>query len=403
MMRYWEMELDVCTPLFIGSGEKITELDYVYQSSNGMVYMLDEAKWASFLKRARLMNDFTSKVEALGKRFSLDSYLKNHRELAARLHTSDIVMELKRRGVFHEGIPAYVTGKNPNDIVTFARNGLGERYIPGSSLKGAFRTAILAYVLLNIDRTKCYNKLEHATRNGVNHGRRSIKNAVNETMDDVEKYLGIRIDKDGKYDMVNSRFKGLTVSDAKLIDETAAIVQKWDLSLTKSQSEKKPNDLPIYREAIVPATKAVFTIGIDGSERGMGEIGVKTAGNLLHALSVFRDLQYKTYKEAIDKVYKGSVDHSVFRYLDELNEANLVLGGGTGYISKTLIYPIAGSREKGKSIARKILSEQFDRPGRKYDPKHRYDDIISPHTLKLTKSNDMHMMGLCNIKVVKEL
>lgn len=392
MMRYWEMELDVCTPLFIGSGEKITKLDYVYQSSNGMVYMLDEAKWASFLKRARLMNDFTSKVEALGKRFSLDSYLKNHRELAARLHTSDIVMELKRRGVFHEGIPAYVTGKNPNDIVTFARNGLGERYIPGSSLKGAFRTAILAYVLLNIDRTKCYNKLEHATRN-----------AVDETMDDVEKYLGIRIDKDGKYDMVNSRFKGLTVSDAKLIDETAAIVQKWDLSLTKSQSEKKPKYLPIYREAIVPATKAIFTIGIDGSERGMGEIGVKTAGNLLHALSVFRDLQYKTYKEAIDKVYKGSVDHSVFRYLDELNEANLVLGGGTGYISKTLIYPIAGSREKGKSIARKILSEQFDRPGRKYDHKHRYDDIISPHTLKLTKSNDMHMMGLCNIKVVKEL
>ena len=393
MMRYWEMELDVCTPLFIGSGEKITKLDYVYQSSNGMVYMLDEAKWASFLKRARLMNDFTSKVEALGKRFSLDSYLKKHRELAARLHTSDIVMELKRRGVFHEGIPAYVTGKNPNDIVTFARNGLGERYIPGSSLKGAFRTAILAYVLLNIDRTKCYNKLE----NGVNHGRRSIKNAVDETMDDVEKYLGIRIDKDGKYDMVNSRFKGLTVSDAKLINETAAIVQKWDLSLTKSQSEKKPKYLPIYREAIVPATKAVFTIGIDGSERGMGEIGVKTAGNLLHALSVFRNLQYKTYKEAIDKVYKGSVDHSVFRYLDELNEANLVLGGGTGYISKTLIYPIAGSREKGKSIARKILSEQFDRPGRKYD------DIISPHTLKLTKSNDMHMMGLCNIKVVKEL
>lgn len=392
MMRYWEMELDVCTPLFIGSGEKITKLDYVYQSSNGMVYMLDEAKWASFLKRARLMNDFTSKVEALGKRFSLDSYLKNHRELAARLHTSDIVMELKRRGVFHEGIPAYVTGKNPNDIVTFARNGLGERYIPGSSLKGAFRTAILAYVLLNIDRTKCYNKLEHATRN-----------AVDETMDDVEKYLGIRIDKDGKYDMVNSRFKGLTVSDAKLINETAAIVQKWDLSLTKSQSEKKPKYLPIYREAIVPATKAVFTIGIDGSERGMGEIGVKTAGNLLHALSVFRNLQYKTYKEAIDKVYKGSVDHSVFRYLDELNEANLVLGGGTGYISKTLIYPIAGSREKGKSIARKILSEQFDRPGRKYDHKHRYDDIISPHTLKLTKSNDMHMMGLCNIKVVKEL
>lgn len=392
MMRYWEMELDVCTPLFIGSGEKITKLDYVYQSSNGMVYMLDEAKWASFLKRARLMNDFTSKVEALGKRFSLDSYLKNHRELAARLHTSDIVMELKRRGVFHEGIPAYVTGKNPKDIVTFARNGLGERYIPGSSLKGAFRTAILAYVLLNIDRTKCYNKLEHATRN-----------AVDETMDDVEKYLGIRIDKDGKYDMVNSRFKGLTVSDAKLINETAAIVQKWDLSLTKSQSEKKPNDLPIYREAIVPATKAVFTIGIDGSERGMGEIGVKTAGNLLHALSVFRNLQYKTYKEAIDKVYKGSVDHSVFRYLDELNEANLVLGGGTGYISKTLIYPIAGSREKGKSIARKILSEQFNRPGRKYDHKHRYDDIISPHTLKLTKSNDMHMMGLCNIKVVKEL
>ena len=392
MMRYWEMELDVCTPLFIGSGEKITKLDYVYQSSNGMVYMLDEAKWASFLKRARLMNDFTSKVEALGKRFSLDSYLKNHRELAARLHTSDIVMELKRRGVFHEGIPAYVTGKNPNDIVTFARNGLGERYIPGSSLKGAFRTAILAYVLLNIDRTKCYNKLEHATRN-----------AVDETMDDVEKYLGIRIDKDGKYDMVNSRFKGLTVSDAKLINETAAIVQKWDLSLTKSQSEKKPKYLPIYREAIVPATKAVFTIGIDGSERGMGEIGVKTAGNLLHALSVFRNLQYKTYKEAIDKVYKGSVDHSVFRYLDELNEANLVLGGGTGYISKTLIYPIAGSREKGKSIARKILSEQFDRHGRKYDHKHRYDDIISPHTLKLTKSNDMHMMGLCNIKVVKEL
>ena len=391
MMRYWEMELDVCTPLFIGSGEKITKLDYVYQSSNGMVYMLDEAKWASFLKRARLMNDFASQV-ALGKCFSLDSYLKNHRELAARLHTSDIVMELKRRGVFHEGIPAYVTGKNPNDIVTFARNGLGERYIPGSSLKGAFRTAILAYVLLNIDRTKCYNKLEHATRN-----------AVDETMDDVEKYLGIRIDKDGKYDMVNSRFKGLTVSDAKLINETAAIVQKWDLSLTKSQSEKKPKYLPIYREAIVPATKAVFTIGIDGSERGMGEIGVKTAGNLLHALSVFRNLQYKTYKEAIDKVYKGSVDHSVFRYLDELNEANLVLGGGTGYISKTLIYPIAGSREKGKSIARKILSEQFDRPGRKYDHKHRYDDIISPHTLKLTKSNDMHMMGLCNIKVVKEL
>ena len=84
-------------------------------------------------------------------------------------------------------------------------------YIPGSSLKGAFRTAIIT-AMIRKDRTK-YGKYWNDIVTAAEVGGYLVQNIGN-VLERLEKEIFIPIGTDGKRNMVNSYFRGLTVGDS---------------------------------------------------------------------------------------------------------------------------------------------------------------------------------------------
>lgn len=81
-----------------------------------------------------------------------------------------------------------------------------------------------------------------------------------------------------------------------------------------------------------------------------------------------------------------------------MKKNDLILGGGTGYISKSIIYALAPSVEDGVYVVKKIMKEQFKKGH------HDEGEDISPHTLKLAKmGNRYQIMGMCKLETVEEL
>lgn len=163
-----------------------------------------------------------------------------------------------------------------NDLNTFVKDAFGRPYIPGSSLKGALRTAIL-------------NDLKEDTKE-------------------------------------NEVFAHLQVLDSETIDlENLKVYQKVDYSKTA-----KP--LPLYRECLKPNTEITFTVSFDDKY-----LTLKKIQNALH----------KTYQNYYIKWLKGVYDS----HADELkkntfaldqpsqNQGEIIyIGGGAGFVSKTLHY-----------------------------------------------------------------
>ena len=74
-------------------------------------------------------------------------------------------------------------------------------------------------------------------------------------------------------------------------------------------------------------------------------------------------------------------------------KADLLLGGGTGFLSKTLVYALAPRREDAVYVTRKLMEASFG------GKKHSGDKVISPHTLKLVRvGNACYLMGLCYLE-----
>lgn len=376
-MKHYKVTLTCNTPVFVGSGEKLKKIEYLLK--DGKVYFLKESAWAQLLYREKLTARFAEAFlrENL-KWYTLDDFLKKNRHL-----TFDT---LRDEGALGEGIPAELPPqeiKSLNDICLFMRDAQGRRYIPGSTIKGAMRTAILAQAL-GSDGSKWLGEFERDI-DGRNY--RGSKGKAGRIADRMERELAIPLNAKGKREMVDSFFRGLSVSDAYLEDESAVIVKKYDLGIKAAAEGREPAGISIYRECLAPGTRAVFSLDID--ETSMGELGVTDWDDLFGVLIGFMGLQERLLNSAFS---------SQKAMLKEIGGADIILGGGTGFINKTLIYAL-GSQQESVNIAKWILADQFDRPNRKGDHKHREDELLSPHTMKLTKYNGHYCpMGLMSIE-----
>ena len=74
---------------------------------------------------------------------------------------------------------------------------------------------------------------------------------------------------------------------------------------------------------------------------------------------------------------------------------DLILGGGAGYVSKTVTYNLYPEREQALALAGRIMVKQFPRHG------HAKDAAVhkaAPHTLKTTMyKGQYYQMGRCEL------
>lgn len=382
MMKYWKMKLTCQSPVHIGSGDSYKKNQYLYEDNGrkAKIYFLNESKWAVFLDRGKLTNHLVDEINRDPTYFSLYDFLSCHYPKKI----NQVIQTLAKSGVLSNpgtaDVPYSKNKKNAlNDIQTFIKNSGGRMYIPGSSLKGAFRTAIIT-AMIRKDRTK-YGKYWNDIVTAAEVGGYLVQNIGN-VLERLEKEIFIPIGTDGKRNMVNSYFRGLTVGDSTAATLPGLIVQKADLG----ETEERPHTISLWRECMAPGDTVTFKLGIDSVE--MKALGISDAKGLIQCLQDFVDFQ-------CDLLWKSFGDTDE---IQEMQHTDLLLGGGAGFLSKTVIYALAPDLKTGRDVVKRLMAEQFKRGH------HNQGEHISPHTLKLAKrGNSYQVMGMCKLEVEEEL
>ena len=389
-------ELQCLSPVHVGSGEVVKPVEYLFDRKRQRIYFLNEKRWITFLHQYQLMEPFVEYIKRT-------SYL------------------LKRRGPFQGELPwdwllrqgikedvldslalscaQVIRGnrvldiRSVNDISRQVKTATGKVYIPGSTIKGALRTGIVSHIIRkNQGEYKKYWEaikeiITDERRRGYNGGR-DFKEKLNKKMSALEATIFEKLHLEGQKGMSCSVLRGLHVSDAVSdVAYNTVILQKLDVT-AGGKSEKK---LPLFRECIPIGAKLHFTVSMDKAM--LNEIGVSSIDELFswyrcymnEGLALQREVFYNTHKRA-------------FALADE---ADLLLGGGTGFLSKTVFYNLAPTQEAGRKMLAILLDIIFQK-GRRPAHKHaEMDTKISPRTLKMACVNGTAtMLGLCRVREV---
>lgn len=168
---------------------------------------------------------------------------------------------------------------------------------------------------------------------------------------------------------------GIIVGDSEpLSREDIILCQKWE-----QHTDGTYKTLNILRECIKPGTVIKSTLTIDETLCNIKK------EDILEAVQLF----YEQYYQNFQKKFSRS---------DRRKPNTVFLGGGSGFVSKTVIYPLFGEKE-GIETVKNI----FDRTNVPKTHQHYKDTRIgvSPHILKCTRyQGKEYMMGECELNII---
>lgn len=373
LKSYW-VDFQTVSPVFIGSGNTIGKKEYLYNWKRNEISILDLQKLFHGMQKRRLLGEY-------------EDYLLNEK-------FADLAEFFRSKNLYEQDYAAWIKytipmagseklGRKNRNILTCTRDSYQNPYVPGSSLKGALRTALLAEKIdkgkerYREDSTHLLSDLnEYAKpRQYLKRNAKSLEVRAFHVESSDERIQ--------KSDAVNDTMKGLRISDSlPLKNSDMCICAKIDMDL-----KGEVHALPIYRECIKPGVTLSFQITIDSRY---------FRHTISEVLGVIRPT-YVQYRDTyLSKFYK------VPPVKDSQNI--LFLGGGAGYPTKTVTYHLLNGDTGVKTVAKildKTAPKQRTRNGRR--PASRISSEVaqgvSPHVVKLTEyDGDLYQMGACKIK-----
>lgn len=257
--KKYKLTLTAEGPVHIGDGGKYGKKDY-FLTKQGTIAILDVLNFVGELDPDQL-NDYCKFLKN-DSRTGLQEYLDRKKGLDAvaqreQLYTLNAKLARARRGSYQ-----YL------DIWRFVKDAYGCPYVPGSSIKGMLRTAILTSLIAR-DR-QVYERL-------YNEGD-VLKNLKRADMGIQQKAFWIEQPNKDKNSAVNDILKYLSVSDSEpLSTDDLVLVKKYDKfskddydrhkkrlgNISDEETYYQGNELPIYRECLRPGTMISTTITID--------------------------------------------------------------------------------------------------------------------------------------------
>ena len=347
--RTFQFSLLAMAPIHIGSGEKYTSREFIYE--NGYFYFPDMGKFYNRMVEKgydQKFERFLQETKPNARNNRLISFLEDNR-ISDRNFGGYRIIETEL-----ETNNNYLRGGALNQVSKFIRDPFGNPYIPGSSLKGAIRTILMNtnpdWNNENVVKDKKENKslIPWGAKKGQNY-------------DDL--------------------FNTIRVSDSKPFrNDSLILVQKWDHKANPSLA--KP--LPLYREAIAPLTKINFTITTT----------TKEAGILMEELGQRAQAFYKEYKNFFLSDFPENKIQPNIQY-------PIYLGAGSGAWTKTIFKQANGiiqdrhkkpvqTKMKGKGVLKLTKA-----------PILKQDDSVQPS--KLIKNDEsFYEMGKANF-MIKEI
>lgn len=356
-LQVFDLTLTVLAPLFIGSGNKYTKKEYMYNERNGKVSFFDDQKFFNFLVERGLVEKYS--------RFMLGQDTDDLRVFLTK--TCGIpnaeLKDLKRYEILVGD--ALNASRSRKEIYAFQRDAYGRAYIPGSSVKGALRTAWLLDAVLKDTDT--------STGHTLAPGKDSTF--------PEEKYVDLlHLNRGKKTDAVNSIFRGVQVADSGPIsDKCMVLADKFDVNTLGVFS--KP---PLCRECVAPGTSIRLRLTLDQSVL-KGRI---TQESLQNAIRQYDACYQQTYCSKFTPPV-GSVSLPQQPYL--------ILGGGAGFFSKSLAYPYLGEQEALRwTVDQLSLSKELQ----KHQHKNDIDVGISPRTMKYARfKGKFYPYGYCGVRI----
>lgn len=364
-LRHYTIELYAEGPVFVGDGKKIGKKEYIFLPRAQKVHVPDLEKMCVFFLKHGLMRSYETYLMEDRRDFAV--WLRNNgvteREylpwIAYTLDSGDAVIEQK--------------GKK--EIATFLKDAYGCPYIPGSSLKGALRTILLGTELIqhperyadtkrSVQMKKLGDKKKYLLQDEVQSLERSV-------------FRTLQRDKDHRSNAVNDRLSGLRVGDSEPLSiEDLTLCQKVDVT-----TDGRERPLPILRECLKPGTVIRFPLTLSPESS-------LTPEAIQHAATTFAQYYDDCFLNAFP--------------LNEINGGgNLYLGGGSGYATKTITYPLLGKGTAQVQRVSEIIDATLSFKARSQH-KHREDRRkgVSPHMLKCTRyQGELYEMGACAMEI----
>lgn len=352
-LQVYDLYLTTASPLFIGDGAMILKKNYLFDPRSETVTIFDERKFFELLVAHNLIDQYEAFIMA-NEQQKLYTFLKE----VCRLSEKDWSGAVRYTLGAKDSLDANHTLK---DIHTFVRDSYGRAYVPGSSVKGALRTVLLNERILKSP---------------------SPKEPIPKSFSALEgNYLHtLKLDKKKTASAVNSIMRGIHVSDSLPIsDEAMMLARKKDAHTDGSFSAGKG---VLCREAVRPGTRIHLKLTLDQSVLKQ-HITAKSLAEMIDRFDAYYADTYLPYFEEPEQA--GDYPY----------ENSLILGGGAGFFSKSLVYPYLGYEKALQKTA-----EQMQRQFRKHH--HNQDAAlgISPHTMEYTKYKAAYYpMGLCEVEI----
>ena len=401
------MCLKVVTPVNISDGIVLGAKDYLYDSRRQKVYFLNLHQWHMFIYKHMLLKKY-------------ESYLANFRDKQSLLEW------LRMQGYDIDDVRAVITSeaqatvnlmdnekkKTLNDINRHIQQPDGSLYVPGSSIKGVFRTAILYSLLQKRQdvKVKYWRQIQEKISSNYFNPYKDFKKLIVDLENELLHTLRLLDGDIRSNNAVCSAMRGLQVSDQTFtpaMDEETrvcsamrglqvsdtyasrkmqtAILQKVDGGFDKF-GKASPKKLPIFRECMLPKAELFFDVKIEKAVTST--IGINSVDDLLKATHSFFAAVTDLLQQAFEKEYQEA--------FQGVAAGNMFLGGNTGFLSKTLLAMLAPDKDTAKNTIKVLLDKSFK------NHKHLLrDKVIAPRTLKCTNYNGkLMLMGVAEVRKV---
>lgn len=393
----WERkgyELTCISPIHIGNGELYKSYEYYYDRYNQMVYFLDPVKWADFLAAKGLLDAYAQDVEKEKGRLSLKWWLDT------KVGRGQALQAVKKMSLSSSSVCLFSEKKESvNDIARQQRDVYGYPIIPGSSLKGVIHSAIRWHLICR--NPEKYRDLWPEIKQAVEEGKRNKRTVHNLTAELENRTVNVLhlTDQRGK-DALNSVMRGIRISDAHLTvkKRDTVLIQKLDASFKKKKGygraavEPEGHTVSVFRECIPSRSKYRFTITLE--REIVQKIGLSSLKELWQWV--------REYTQAGIHMQKNVFGQDFSAEFKEAETADLLLGGGTGFLSKTVLYALAPSQEEGQQTLAKYLDSVFCKGKLPAHYHQRDDQGLTPRTVKLARfGHERWLMGLASVEEVK--
>lgn len=378
-----KMCLKVVTPINIADGIVLGAKDYLYDSRRQKVFFLNLHQWHMFIYKHMLLEKY-------------ESYLANFRDKQSLLEW------LQMQGYDIDDVRTVITSeaqatvnlmdnekkKTLNDINRHIQQPDGSLYVPGSSIKGVFRTAILYSLLQKRQdiKVKYWRQIQEKISSNYFKPYRDFNKLISDLENEFLHTLRLVDGNIRSNNAVCSAMRGLQVSDTYASrNMQTAILQKVDGGFDKF-GKASPKKLPIFRECMLPKAELFFDVKIEKAV--MSTIGINTVDDLLKATHSFFAAVTDLLQQAFEKEYQEA--------FQGVAAGNMFLGGNTGFLSKTLLAMLAPDKDTAKNTIKVLLDKSFK------NHKHLLrDKIIAPRTLKCTNYNGkLMLMGVAEVRKV---